>query len=388
MTGEGPLAGLRVVELAGVGPAPFAGMVLADLGAEVLRVDRPGGAGYPIAPRWDLLNRGKRSVALDLKQPAGAATALALARRADLLLEGFRPGVAERLGLGPAQCRATHPRLVYARMTGWGQTGPLAHTAGHDLTYLALSGVLHALGPSGGPPTPPANLLGDYGGGGMLLVAGALAALWRAARTGEGDVVDAAIVDGSALLATQLLGLRHSGQWAEPPGRNLLDGGAPFYAVYPTADGRYVAVAALEPPFFAQLLAGLGLDPGQLPEQTDVAGWPRLRQLFEECFAARTRDEWAAAFAGTDACVVPVLDWAEAATHPQLSSRGVYRSVYGVGQPAPAPRFAAAGEGGRGGPPPVPGEHTRQALRDWGVGEVEELLAAGVAVQAAPPPAG
>ncbi|QSB14495.1 CoA transferase [Natronosporangium hydrolyticum] len=387
MTSGGPLAGLRVVELAGVGPAPFAGMVLADHGAEVLRVDRPGGAGYPIPPRLDLLNRGKRSVALDLKQPAGAAAVRALARRADLLLEGFRPGVAERLGVGPEQCRAEQPRLVYARMTGWGQHGPLAHTAGHDLTYLALSGVLHAVGPPGGPPTPPANLLGDYGGGGMLLVAGALAALWRAERTGVGEVIDAAIVDGSALLATQLLGLRHSGQWRESPGGNLLDGGAPFYAVYPTADHRYVAVAALEPPFFAQLLAGLGLDPATTPGQAAVADWPRLRALLEQRFATRTRDEWAAVFAGTDACVAPVLDWTEAAAHPQLADRGVYRTAYGVSQPAPAPRFAESGTAFPAAPPPVPGEHTRQALAEWGVEGVTELLATGVAVQADPLPA-
>lgn len=384
--GGQPLSGLAVVELAGIGPAPFAAMVLADLGAEVLRVDRPGGTSYPGDPRHDLLNRGKRSVAVDLRQPAGAAAVRALAARADVLLEGFRPGVAERLGVGPDQCRAANPRLVYGRMTGWGQHGPLAHTAGHDLTYLALTGVLDALGPAGGPPAAPANLLGDYGGGGMLLAAGVLAALWRSARTGAGEVVDAAIVDGAALLATQLLGLRHGGLWPGPRGANLLDGGAPFYAVYPTADGRHVAVAALEPGFFAQLLDGLGLDPEQIPGQYDTAGWPRMRELIAARLLGRTRDEWAAVFAGTDACLAPVLDWDEAAAHPQLAQRGVYRQAYGVRQPAPAPRFGGGAPPLPGLPPPHPGEHTRQALQDWGVTGVAELLASGVAVQADPPP--
>jgi alpha-methylacyl-CoA racemase len=389
--GAGPLAGLSVVELAGIGPAPFAGMVLADLGADVLRIDRPGPARHPGDPRHDLLNRGKRSAVVNLAVPAGGRLVRGLAARADVLLEGFRPGVAERLGVGPAECRAGNPRLVYGRMTGWGQDGPLARTAGHDLTYLALTGVLHALGRRSGDPAapmPPANLLGDYGGGGMLLVAGVLAALWRSQRTGQGEVVDAAVVDGTALLATQLFGFRHGGLWGDRPGGNLLDGGAPFYAVYPAADGRFLAVGALEPAFFAELLAGLGLDPEQTPAQYDVPQWPRLRELIGQRLATRTRDEWLAAFAGSDACVAPVLDWEEAAAHPQLAARGVYRDGHGVRQPAPAPRFALAPTRFPGRPPPYPGEHTRAALTEWGVPDVDELLATGVVAAPDPAPAG
>jgi alpha-methylacyl-CoA racemase len=377
----GPLDGLAVVELAGIGPAPFAGMVLADLGADVLRVDRPGPSRYPGDPRHDLLNRGKRSVALDLKQPLGATTVRALAGRADVLLEGFRPGVAERLGIGPQECLAANPALVYGRVTGWGQEGPLAHTAGHDLTYLATSGVLHGIGPAGGGPVPPANLLGDYGGGGMLLVAGVLSALWSAQRTGAGQVVDAAIVDGAALLATQLYGLRRDGLWHDGRGANLLDGGAPFYSVYPTADGGHVAVGPLEPEFFAEFLARLGLDPQDVPPQYDMAQWPRLRELIAQRLATRTRDEWDGVFADSDACVAPVLTPDEAAAHPHLVARGVVVDAHGVRQPAPAPRFSSTSAGAPVLPPPYPGEHTRRALADWGVTDVDALIAAGVAVQ-------
>ena len=376
-----PLAGLAVVELAGIGPAPFAGMILADLGADVLRIDRPGSSRYPGRPRHDLVNRGKRSAALDLKQPAGAAAVRALAVRADVLLEGFRPGVAERLGVGPAQCLGANPKLVYGRVTGWGRDGPLARTAGHDLTYLAASGILHGIGSAGGAPVPPANLLGDYGGGGMLLVAGVLSALWRAHRTGTGDVVDAAIVDGAALLATQLYGLRQDGLWHDQRGANLLDGGAPFYSVYETADGRHLAVGPLEPEFFAEFLARAGLDPEQVPAQYDTSRWPRLRGLLARRLASRTRDEWVRIFADSDACVAPVLTPVEAAAHPQLAARQVFVDAHGVRQPAPAPRFATAPERGTGLPPPYPGEHTRQALADWGVSGVEELIDAGVAMQ-------
>lgn len=378
----GPLAGLAVLELAGIGPAPFAGMLLADLGAEVLLIEPPGRSRYPGDPRHNLLNRGKRSVLVDLKQPAGAGAVRTLATRADLLLEGFRPGVAERLGVGPDDCRAGNRKLVYGRMTGWGQTGPDAGTAGHDLTYLAPTGVLQALGRRGAAPAPPANLLGDYGGGGMLLAAGALAALWQAQRTGRGQVVDAAVVDGAALLASQLLGLRHGGLWRDEPGTNLLDGGAPFYAVYPAADGRFLAVGALEPEFFAALLAGLELDPEQTPAQYEEAGWPRLRRLIADRLASRPRHEWLAVFAGSDACVAPVLAWDEAADHPQLAARGVFRELHGVRQPAPAPRFSGTPTGVPGRPPPYPGEHTREGLCDWGVPDVDALLATGVAVQA------
>jgi alpha-methylacyl-CoA racemase len=380
----GPLDGLAVVELAGIGPAPFAGMLLADLGAKVLRIDRPGPPRYPGDPRHDLLHRGKRSAIVDLRQPAGAAAVRSMAARADVLLEGFRPGVAERLGVGPQQCLAVNPALVYGRVTGWGREGPLADTAGHDLTYLAISGVLHGLGPAGQPPSPPANLLGDYGGGGMVLAAGVLAALWRAARTGAGEVVDAAIVDGAALLATQWYGLRSDGLWSDERGVNLLDGGAPFYTVYPAADGRHLAVGPLEPEFFAEFLTGLGLDPDRVPPQYDVAQWPRLWQLVAERLATRDRDEWVAVFADSDACVAPVLTPDEAAAHPHLAARRVFVDAHGVRQPAAAPRFTVAPTPGTGPllPPPLPGEHTRQALADWGVADVEALLDAGVAMQA------
>lgn len=380
---SGPLADLWVVELAGIGPAPFAGMVLADLGARVMRIDRPGPSRYPGDPRHDLLNRGKRSAAVDLKHPAGAAAVRTLAARADVLLEGFRPGVAERLGVGPDQCRSANPRLVYGRMTGWGQQGPLAHTAGHDLTYLAASGVLHGLGPAGGPPVPPVNLLGDYGGGGMLLVGGVLAALWRAQRTGSGQVVDAAIVDGAALLATQLYGMRADRLWSDERGTNLLDGGAPCYSVYRAADGGHLAVGPLEPEFYAEFLRRLGLDPDRTPPQYDVAQWPRLRQLIADRLATRTRDEWAEVFGDSDACVAPVLSAEEAPAHPQLAARDVYIDVDGVRQPAPAPRFSGTPAGPPRLPPPYPGEHTRQELTDWGVPDVDALVEAGVAVQAA-----
>jgi alpha-methylacyl-CoA racemase len=379
----GPLAGLRVVEIAGIGPAPFAAMVLADLGAEVLRVDRPGPSGFPGGARHDLLNRGKRSVAVDLSQPRGAAVVRTLASRADVLVEGFRPGVAERLGIGPADCQAVNPGLVYGRMTGWGQDGRLARTAGHDITYLALSGVLHAIGPAGGPPVPPANLLGDYGGGGMLLVAGVLAALWQSSRSGAGQVVDAAVLDGSALLATQLHGLVHSGLWQDRRGVNLLDGGAPWYGVYPTLDGQYLAIGPLEPKFYAVFLRLLGVDQADAPGQYDVAGWPRLRELIGQRLASRTRDEWLAVFDGSDGCVAPVLSLGEAATHqhPHLTEREVFVDLHGVRQPAPAPRFTGTPTRRPELPPPYPGEHTRQALIDWGASDVDALLADGVAVQ-------
>jgi alpha-methylacyl-CoA racemase len=379
---EGPLAGLRVVEVAGIGPAPFAAMVLADLGAEVLRVDRPGPPSFPGPPRHDLLNRGKRSAMVDLRQPPGAQVVRTLAARADVLVEGFRPGVAERLGIGPAECQAVNPRLVYGRMTGWGQDGPLAGAAGHDITYLALSGVLHTVGPAGGPPVPPVNLLGDYGGGGMLLVAGVLAALWRASRDGVGQVVDAAVLDGAALLATQLHGLLHSGLWRDSRGANLLDGAAPWYGVYPCADGQHLAVGPLEPKFYAEFLRLLGLGP-ELPDQYDVTGWPRLRKLIGQRLATRTKDEWLAVFDGSDACVAPVLSLREAAAleHPQLASREVFVDLHGVRQPAPAPRFSGTPAGLPSRPPPYPGEHTREALTDWGVSDVDSLLDDGVVIQ-------
>jgi len=373
---SGPLAGLRVIEIAGIGPAPFAAMVLADLGAAVVRVDRPGGGDLPVDPRYDLLNRNKRSVLIDLKHPRGVLTVRDLAARADVLIEGFRPGVAERLGIGPDALFAVNPRLVYGRMTGWGQDGPLAPTAGHDLTYLALTGVLGAIGPAGGPPVPPLNLLGDYGGGGMLLAVGVLAAVWRATRTGVGQIVDAAIIDGAALLATQVYGLLHSGGWRDARGANLLDGGAPNYRVYTTADNRYLAVGPLEPKFYAEFVSVLGGFGDHVPDPYDVAQWDRLHVLIAARIATRTRAEWLRLFEGTDACVAPVLSLGDAPDHPHLAARGVFVDVDGVRQPAPAPRFSGTPPA-RPAPPPLPGQHSREVLEEWGIADVDGLIADG-----------
>jgi len=339
----GPLTGLRVVELASIGPGPHAAMMLADLGADVVRVPRPGGGlTLGAAEAADPLLRGRRTVPADLKDPAGRETVLSLVAHADVLVEGFRPGVTERLGVGPAECHARNPRLVYARMTGWGQDGPLAATAGHDINYIGLTGVLHAIGRAGERPVPPVNLVGDFGGGSMLLVVGVLAAVWQARHTGAGQVVDAAMVDGASTLAQMLWGLLQSGAWHDERGTNVIDGGAPFYDTYTCADGRYVAVGAIEPQFYAALLAGLGLPAHELPAQLDRAGWPVLRARIAGAFATRTRDEWAEVFAGTDACVTPVLSFAEAARHPHLVARGTLVRHGGVTQAAPAPRFSRA----------------------------------------------
>lgn len=373
---SGPLAGLRVIEIAGIGPAPFAAMLLADLGADVIRLDRLDGGELPIDPRYDLLNRGKRSIGIDLKHPAAAALVRRLATRADALVEGFRPGVAERLGIGPEALLAANPRLVYGRMTGWGQDGPLAPVAGHDLTYLAVSGVLSAIGPPDGPPVPPLNLLGDYGGGGMLLAVGVLSALWHAGRTGAGQVVDAAIVDGAALLATQVFGMLHSGAWRDARGANLLDGGAPHYGVYRTADGQYLAVGPLEPKFYAEFIGRLGVPAGEA-NPYDPAQWPALREAIAARLASRTRDEWLRVFEGSDACVAPVVSLAEAPEHPHLAARGVFVDVDGVRQPAPAPRFSVTGTATPAGPP-LPGQHTREVLAELGVTDVDGLFARGV----------
>ncbi|GAA4585480.1 alpha-methylacyl-CoA racemase [Actinoplanes octamycinicus] len=333
------LAGIRVVELAGLAPGPFGCMVLADLGADVVLVDRPGGTG-PLVPQAGPLQRGRRTVTLDLKSDAGRADLLRLVAKADVLVEGYRPGVAERLGFGPERCAELNPRLVYGRMTGWGQDGPLAAAAGHDIDYLAVAGALEPLGRAGQPPHAPINLLADFAGGGMLLAVGVLAALVERERSGRGQVVDAAMVDGSALLTTFLHGMIGAGQWPGGRGENLLDGGAPFYDTYRTADGGYVAVGALEPQFYAALLKGLGLDDDpDLPAQFDRRAWPELRRIFTERFLSRGRDEWAEVFDGLDACVSPVLSPAEAPGHPHNRARAAFVEVGGQMQPAPAPRF-------------------------------------------------
>nr|AKT74270.1 TxnP3 [Streptomyces bottropensis] len=377
--GTEPLSGLRVVELTGIGPAPFACMLLADLGAEVIRVDRADG-DRPFREWHRVLDRGRRSVALDLKDPDGVEAVLRLTERCDVLVEGFRPGVAERLGIGPHHCHARNPALVYARMTGWGQHGPLARTPGHDINYIALTGALDAIGTSGGPPVPPVNLLGDFAGGGMLLFGGVLAAVLEQRRTGRGRVVDAAVVDGTALLMAMLLDMSASGHWPSARGGNLLDGGAPFYCVYPCGDGRYVAVGALEDRFFTSLVQGLGLDPSGLPDRWERANWQTLRSLFASRFARRTRDEWASVFAGTEACVTPVLNPAEAARHPHLRARGTFLRDGPALQPAAAPRYGDARPPAPV-PPPVPGQHTREVLAEsgWSDGEIERLLSSGTA---------
>ncbi|HEV7756299.1 MAG TPA: CaiB/BaiF CoA-transferase family protein [Mycobacteriales bacterium] len=361
----GPLDGLRVVEFGGIGPGPHAAMMLADLGADVVRVERPAGGLQLLAPdARDWLLRGRRSVAADLKAPADRDLVLRLTDRADVVIEGFRPGVAERLGIGPEQTRARNPRLVYGRMTGWGQDGPLAQRAGHDINYISLTGALHAFGTAGSRPTPPLNLVGDFGGGSTFLVMGILAALFERQRSGEGQVVDAAMVDGTSVLMQMVWSLRAQGSWRDERASNLLDTGAPFYDTYACADGRHVAVGALEPQFYAALLAGLGLDAEDLPAQYDPAGWPVLRERFTEVFAARPRDAWTGVFGDTDACVTPVLALGEVAGHPHLAARGTLTELDGVLQAAPAPRFSRSVPATPTAPP-RPGGDTDAVLAEW-----------------------
>ncbi|HEX3489039.1 MAG TPA: CaiB/BaiF CoA-transferase family protein [Streptosporangiaceae bacterium] len=375
----GPLDGVRVIEIASLAPAPFGCMVLADLGADVLRVDRAERSGPQARTPADPLVRGRRSIGLNLKDAAGVDVLLRLIEGADVLVEGFRPGVAERLGFGPEECARRNPRLVFARMTGWGQEGPLAPTAGHDIDYIGISGALGPIGRAGQRPVPPLNLVGDFGGGGMLLAVGILAALVERERSGLGQVVDAAMVDGSALLTSFIYGMLATGTWQDRRGSNMLDGGAPWYDTYETAGGGYVAVGAIEPQFYAALLEGLGLAGADLPNQLDPAGWPELRRRFAEVFATRSRDEWAEVFAGTDACVAPVLSLAEAPQHPHAVARNAFVEVGGITQPAPAPRFGRSAAG-HPAPPPRPGADTDQVLADLGMsaGEVAKMRAKGV----------
>ncbi|WP_194235818.1 CaiB/BaiF CoA-transferase family protein [Streptomyces sp. CB01881] len=361
----GPLAGVRVVELAGIGPGPFAAMLLADLGADVVRVDRPDPSPVAPDPAFDVTNRNKRSVLVDLKSPEGPGQVLDLVGRAHLLIEGYRPGVAERLGVGPDACLARNPALVYGRMTGWGQHGPLAARAGHDIGYSAVAGVLGMIGPAGGPPAIPVNLLGDFAGGSLYLVVGLLAALHHARETGTGQVVDAAIVDGAAHLTSVFWGLLASGQWQDRRGVNLLDGGAPCYSVYQAKDGGHLAVGALEPQFYAEFARLLGLGP-DAPGQWETARWPELRALIAARFATRTRAEWETVFAGSDACVEPVLTLHQAAASEHLTARRTYIEADGFTQPAPAPRFSAT-PGALRRPPARPGADTVEVARDWAV---------------------
>lgn len=367
---SGPLKGVRVVELAAIGPTPFAGALLADLGADVVRVDRPLVAGVPPDPpaRFDFYNRNKRSLVADLKLPEGVATVLELVARADVLLEGFRPGVTERLGVGPEPCLARSPRLVYARMTGWGQDGPWAREAGHDINYLALTGALHSIGAADRPPSPPLNLVADLGGGALYLAVGVLAAVIEARNSGKGQVIDAAMVDGVVNLMSAFQAFAQRGLWTDGRGENLIDGGAPYYGTYETRDGRFVAVGAMEPQFYAALLSVLDLDPAALPQQNDRSAWPALRERFAQVFRTRDRDDWVSAAAGRDACIAPVLTIGEAPQHPQLSARGSFTRFDGVLHPSPAPRFSRTPAGLRR-PPPQAGQHTAEVLREWGIPE-------------------
>ncbi|MFD4644924.1 CaiB/BaiF CoA transferase family protein [Streptomyces sp. NPDC058441] len=365
MANSGPLAGVRVVELAGIGPGPFAAMLLADLGADVVRVDRPGGAGLAIDPEYDITNRNKRSVIIDLKADDGPARVLDLVAKAGVLIEGYRPGVAERLGVGPDACHARNPRLVYGRMTGWGQEGPLAQRAGHDIAYIALTGTLGMIGKPDEPPTVPANLVGDFAGGSLYLVVGILAALHHARDTGAGQVVDAAIVDGASHLAAMIHGMLAAGGWQDRRGSNLLDGGCPFYGTYETSDGKYMAVGALEQQFYDEFIALLGID-GTAPARKDLARWGELRDAVAARFKSRTREEWTAVFEGSDACVAPVLSLREAPGHPHLAARGTFTDHGGITQPAPAPRFSATPTAVRSGPA-QPGADTAGVARDWDV---------------------
>lgn len=377
---SGPLEGIRIVELAGIGPAPFTGMMLADAGADIIRIDRADKATYPPReePHVDLMNRGRRSVAADLKHPEGVAMVLRLVGRADGLMEGFRPGVADRLGLGPEVCLERNPKLVYGRMTGWGQDGPLARAAGHDINYIALAGALEPMGRVGQKPYPPLNLVGDFGGGGMMLAFGMVAALLSAQRTGRGQVIDAAMIDGAASLMAMTYTLINSGIWRDERGTNLLDTGAPFYEVYETSDGRFMAVGAIEPQFYAELIRLLGLADEDLPDQNDRPAWPAMKDRFAAVFATKTRSEWEAVFEGSDACVFPVLSPREAPDHPHNRAHGTFTTVAGVTQPAPAPHFLGTPSSVRR-PPPNPGQHGDDALIDWGLAkeEVAELRATG-----------
>ena len=359
----GPLSGLRVVELAGIGPGPHAAMILGDLGADVVRVERPSKSPNP-GPSRDQLLRNRRSVAANLKDERDRDVVLRLIAKADVLIEGFRPGVTERLGLGPDECAKLNERLIYARMTGWGQTGPRSQQSGHDINYISLNGVLHAIGRVNERPVPPLNLVGDFGGGSMFLLVGILAALYERERSGKGQVIDAAMVDGSGVLAQMMFAFRATGLWSDVRGTNMLDTGAPYYDTYECADGRYVAVGSIEPQFYAELLDKLGLDPADLPGQNDVARWPELRARLTETFLAHDRDHWAKVFATSDACVTPVLSFAEIDTEPHNTERAAFYSEGGFALPFPAPRFSRTAPD-RPVPPGVPGADTEAVLRDW-----------------------
>jgi alpha-methylacyl-CoA racemase len=363
----GVLSGYRVIELAGIGPGPMCAMLLSDMGADVLRIDRVADAGLGIAmdQKYSLLNRGRRSVAFDLKKPEAIEAVLKLVEKADALIEGFRPGVTERLGLGPDVCLKRNPRLIYGRMTGWGQEGPLAHAAGHDINYIALSGALHSFGRRGDAPVPPLNLVGDFGGGALYLALGVVAGLLEAQKSGKGQVVDAAMVDGAASLMTAIYGMHGSGFWNNERGDNILDTGAHYYEVYETKDGKYVSIGSIEGKFYAELLEKSGLKGEKLPHQQDRSQWPAMKDRLKTIFRAKTRDEWCKIMEGSDICFAPVLSMDEAPQHPHNKHRGTFVEAGGVTQPGPAPRFSRTPSKIQH-PPAKPGEHTEEALRDWG----------------------
>jgi alpha-methylacyl-CoA racemase len=379
----GPLEGLKVIEIAGIGPGPFCAMLLGDLGADVVRIDRTehSGLGIKIDRKYELLNRSKRSVAVDLKSADGVALVLDLVAAADVLIEGFRPGVAERLGIGPDDCFARNPGLVYGRMTGFGQEGPMAKAAGHDINYIALTGALHAIGEAGEKPVPPLNLVGDFGGGGIYLAFGIMAAIFERVSSGKGQVVDAAMVDGAASLMTAIYGLRAAGVWRNERGTNIIDGGAHFYGTYETKDGRYVSIGSIEPKFYAELLELTGLDSEDLPAQSDRDHWPDLTERLAMVFKQKTRDEWCEIMEGSDVCFAPILSMDEAPDHAHNKIRRAFVEVEGVTQPGPSPRFSRSAAAAPSSPP-TPGEHTDEVLADWGVGtdRADELRAQGAVI--------
>jgi alpha-methylacyl-CoA racemase len=379
----GPLQGVKVIELAGIGPGPFAGTLLSDMGADVVRVERADWVDTMQGPYGFWVDgRGRRSVGVDLKHPDGVETVLRLVEQADVLIEGYRPGVTERLGLGPDICRARNPRLVYGRMTGWGQEGPLANAAGHDINYISIAGALAHFGRVGQPPTPPLNMVGDYGGGAMFLAFGIVCALFEAKASGEGQVIDAAMVDGAAYLMGPIWGLRNMGGMSDERGTNLLDTGAPFYDAYETSDGKWVSIGSIEPQFYAELLSRLGIDPEGLPGQNDRAGWPAMRARFAAIFASKTRDEWTALLEGTDVCFGPILTMTEAAEHPHIKERGTVVNYHDILQPAPAPRFSRTAAEIQG-PAVPPGHDTDTVLASYGFSadEVAALVASGAVKQ-------
>ncbi len=368
----GVLSGYKIVEFAGIGPAPMCAMLLSDMGAEVLRIDRAEDAnlGIPTEAKYGVLNRGRRSVAIDLKKKEGAEVALKLIEKADALIEGFRPKVMERLGLGPDVCLARNPKLVFGRMTGWGQDGPLAHAAGHDINYIALTGALHSIGRKGEAPVPPLNLVGDFGGGGVYLALGVVAGILEAQKSGKGQVIDVAMTDGASSLMAAIYGLRAAGRWSDERGENILDTGSHYYDVYETSDKKYISIGSIEPKFYADLLRLSGLQHEELPRQQDRQAWPALKERVAKIFKTKTREEWCTIMEGSDVCFAPVLNMQEAPNHPHNRERGTFVEIDGVIQPAPAPRFARTPSAIQR-PPAAPGEHTDEALRDWGLSTTE-----------------